>query len=155
MGEALKKRLKQARFESPTQEAMLNLLVAASHVREQLDRVCSEFGITHGQYNVLRILRGAHPGGYPRCEIACRMLEKAPDVTRLVDRLQQQGFVERRESEEDRRLSVTRITKKGLDLLDRMAPRIEEVHNYFADRVSLRDRHELSRICEGLYAADE
>ncbi len=155
MGDALKRRLKQARFENLTQEAMLNLLVAAGHLREQLDRVCSEYGITHGQYNVLRILRGTHPGGYPRCEIAGRMVEKAPDVTRLVDRLERQGLVERGTSEQDGRLSVTRITRKGLDLLDHMAPGIEAVHAYFAERVSLRDRRELSRICEGLYAADE
>ena|SRR5215216_699285 len=154
MGEALKRRLKQAQFESPMQEAMLNLLVAADHIRERIDRVCLEHGITHAQYNVLRILRGAHPSGYPRCEIACRMVEKAPDVTRLIDRLEQQKLVERERSEEDRRLSVTRITGKGLDLLERMRPALDEVHNYLSERMSLRDRRELSRICEGLYGEE-
>jgi DNA-binding MarR family transcriptional regulator len=152
MGKALQSRITQARFESPAQEAMFNLLIAAGHVRERLDRACSEFGITHGQYNVLRILKGVHPEGHPRCEIARRMLEKAPDVTRLIDRLEQQKYVERDRSEDDRRLSVTRITRKGLDLLDRMQPALKAVHDYFADRVSLSDRRELSRICEGLYA---
>ena len=150
----MQKRLKQARFESPAQEAMLNLLVAAGHIRERLDRICHEYAITHGQYNVLRILRGAHPGGYPRGEIACRMLERAPDVTRLIDRLEERGLVERGRSDEDRRLSITRITDRGLKLLEEMRPRIEEAHAYFAERVSLRDRRELSRICEGLYAED-
>jgi DNA-binding MarR family transcriptional regulator len=152
MGKAIQDRIRQARFESPAQEAMLNLLIAAGHIRERLDRVCLEFGITHGQYNVLRILKGAHPEGHPRCEIARRMLEKAPDVTRLIDRLEQQKYVERGRSEQDRRLSVTRITRKGLDLLEMMRPALEEVQNYFADRVSLSDRRALSRICEGLYA---
>jgi DNA-binding MarR family transcriptional regulator len=151
MGEALKQRIKQERFESSLQEAVLNLLVAAGHVREQLDRVCAEFDVTHGQYNVLRILRGAHPEGYPRCEIANRMLERAPDVTRLIDRLEQRGLVERGRSEEDGRMSITRITKAGLDLLDRMAPRINDVNAHLAERISLRDRRDLSRICEGIY----
>jgi len=154
MGEGLKKRLRQARFESPVQEAMLNLLVAAGHVRERIEGVCSDFGITHTQFNVLRILKGAYPSGYARCDIAVRMIEKAPDVTRLIDRLEEQGLVERDRSESDRRLSITRITPSGIKLLERMQSRVEEVHRYFADRISLRDRRELSRICEGLYAED-
>jgi DNA-binding MarR family transcriptional regulator len=153
MGEVLKKWIKQAAdFESPAEEALLNLLVAADRVRARLDRVCAGHGLTQGQYNVLRILRGAHPAGHPRCEIVARMLEKAPDVTRLVDRLEAQGLVERGRSDEDRRLSVSRITKKGLRLLEQMEPAITEAGRYFAERVSRRDCRELSRICEGVYA---
>src|SRR5689334_18026073 len=98
-------------------EAMLNLFVAVDHLRGKVGDVCGRFGITNGQYNVLRILRGAHPDGHPRCEIAKRMIEKAPDVTRLVDRLEAMGFVERARSKDDRRLSIARITPKGLQLL--------------------------------------
>ena len=155
MGEVLLQRIKQARFESPAHEALLNLFVAAGHMRERTERVFSEHDVTHAQYNVLRILRGAHPGGYPRCEIIARMLERAPDVTRLIDRLEQQGLVERDRSEEDRRLSISRITDKGLALLDRIAPLMEEVHRYFGERVSRRDCRELSRICEGIYAEED
>jgi DNA-binding MarR family transcriptional regulator len=156
MGEALKRRIKQeSDFAGPAQEAMLNLMVAADHFRSRLDRVCAEFGITHGQYNVLRILRGAHPEGHPRCDIAARMLEKAPDVTRLVDRLEAQGLAERARSETDRRLSITRITEKGLALLEEMRPAMEGVERYFAERVSRRDARELTRICEGLYGEEE
>ena len=156
MGDALKKRIKQtADFTSPAEEALLNLMVAADHVRGRLDRVCAEFNITHGQYNVLRILRGVYPEGHPRCEIAARMLEKAPDVTRLVDRLESQQLVERERSGEDRRLSITRITKKGITLLERMEASLEEANRYFSERVSRRDCRELTRICEGLYAEED
>lgn len=151
MGEALSRRIKQARFDSPAQEAMLNLMVASDYVREHVDRVCSEHGITHGQYNVLRILRGAHPEGHPRCEIALRMIERAPDVTRLVDRLERQGFVERVRSEDDRRLSITRITAKGLDILEQMSPKLEDFQRRFGAKLSKQDCRELSRICETLY----
>ena len=156
MGNGLKNRIKQTTgFSSPTEEAMLNLMVAADHVRTRLDRVCAEYKITHGQYNVLRILRGVHPEGHPRCEIAVRMLERAPDVTRLVDRLEAQGLVKRDRSEHDRRLSITRITEKGLSVLARMEPAIVEIGQYFGERVSRRDCKELTRICEGIYAEDE
>lgn len=151
MGEALKKRVKQARFNSPAQEALINLLIAASHIREQLDSACSEFGITHGQYNVLRILRGANPNGYARNEIAERMVEKAPDVTRLVDRLEGQGLVKRDRSDEDRRQSITRITQKGLDLLVQVDEQIKQVHEDFRSRLSVKDCEQLSRLCEGIY----
>jgi DNA-binding MarR family transcriptional regulator len=155
MGEALKKRLKQSKFESTVQEALLSLLVAASHVRERLELISAEHGITQTQYNVLRILKGAYPQGYPRCDIAVRMIEKAPDVTRLIDRLEDQGLVERDRSQSDRRLSITRITPRGVELLERMRASFDEVHQYFAERISLRDRRELSRICEGLYSEDQ
>ena len=152
MGEALKRRIKQtADFANPAQEAMLNLIVAADYVSVRLERACAEFGITRPQYNVLRILRGAHPAGHPRAEIAARLLAKAPDVTRLVDRLQAQGLVERDRVEEDRRLSIARITKKGLRLLEEMQPLIAEEHQRFGQRVSRRDCLELSRICETIY----
>ena len=155
MGDVLKRRIKQtAAYSSPAEEALLNLMVAADHVRGHFDRVCADFKITHGQYNVLRILRGVHPEGHPRCEIAARMLEKAPDVTRLVDRLEAQGLVERDRSGEDRRLSITRITKKGLALLEEMDAALEQANRYFSERVSRRDCRELTRICEGLYAED-
>lgn len=155
MGEQLKKRIRQAGFENSIQEALLNLLVAANDVREQVDRACCDHGMTLGQYNVLRILKGAHPNGHPRGEIAERMIERSPDVTRMVDRLEHRGLVERDRSEDDRRLSITRITPKGLELLDQLRPRIDEVHSYFAERVSIRDRRELSRICEGIYGERE
>jgi DNA-binding MarR family transcriptional regulator len=151
MGDALKRRLKQPGFENPFQEAMLNLMVATDHVRSRIDRVCDEHGITHGQYNVLRILRGVYPEGHPRCVIAERMIERAPDVTRLVDRLERQGLVERDRSAEDRRLSITRITRKGLKLVEIMAPEIESLLKDLSSRISRTDCLELSRICETLY----
>lgn len=155
MGEVLRNRLKQTRFDGPIHEAVLNLMVAAGQVRERMDRVCAEHDITHAQYNVLRILSGAHPNGYPRCDVATRMVERAPDVTRLIDRLARRGLVERGRSAQDRRLSVTRITRKGIELLDRMRPAVNAVHAEIGSRLSHRDGRELSRILEGLYAPEE
>jgi DNA-binding MarR family transcriptional regulator len=151
VGDVLRQRIRQARFDSPAHEAMLNLLVAAGHVRLVVDQLCEEHGITQAQYNALRILRGARPDGYPRGEIACRLIDRAPDVTRLIDRLEVRGLVERARVSGDRRLSITRITRAGLDLLRRMDPGIRDVHQRFASRLSARDLKELSRICERLY----
>jgi len=154
MGEPLKQRLKQTAFESPFHEAMLNLMVATAHLRDRIDAVCELHQITTAQYNVLRILRGAHPAGYPRCEIAQRMIERAPDVTRLIDRLEEQGLAERGRSDEDRRLSVTRITPSGLALLGRMQPDVDAVHETLAAKLTPDQARELSRLCESLYEHD-
>jgi DNA-binding MarR family transcriptional regulator len=151
MGDALRRRIRQDRFESPLQEAILNLMVAADAVRDLFDRACAEHGITASQYNVLRILRGVHPQGHPRVEIGRRMVERAPDVTRLIDRLEKQGLVARDRTARDRRLSISRITPAGLELLERIEPDLRRVHEHLSARLSAGDREELSRICEGIY----
>ncbi len=151
MGKVLSQRIKQSKFESSAHEAMLNLMVASDHVRRRLDEVCEPFGITHTQYNVLRILRGAYPQGYPRHEIIGRMLEEAPDVTRLITRLEKRGLVTRSESLSDRRLSVAHITRKGLTLLDKMKPAISQLTSLISNRMSQSDQRHFSTLCERLY----
>jgi len=155
MGETLRNRLLMAKSRGPGHEAVLNLLVAAGHLRERIDAVCVKYDLTNGQYNVLRILRGARPDGYARCDIARRMIERAPDVTRLIDRLEARGLVERDRSTEDRRRSVTRITVAGLELLERMQPDVEAMDRYIDERLSVREQSELSRILEKMYASED
>ena len=115
MTEALSRRLRQVQFADPPQEALLSVLVAANTLNDMMDGVCEAHGITRPQYNVLRILRGVHPQGHARCEIACRMLDRASDITRLVDRLQASGLVKRSRGSEDQRQAITSITAKGLE----------------------------------------
>lgn len=152
MGEILRDRLKQtAPFENQAQEAMLNLFVASAHVRRRVETVCQDYDLQFSHHNVLRILRGVHPEGHPRCEVSERMLDPSPDVTRLIDKLVDRGLVSRARSEEDRRMMIHTITEEGLALLDEMDPRIREVQDWFEERVSSRDLRHLSRICEGIY----
>jgi DNA-binding MarR family transcriptional regulator len=137
-------------FSNTAQEAMVSLLVAAGHVRRELAVVCEAHGITQDQYNVLRILRGVHPAGHPRYEIAQRMIERAPDVTRLLDRLERLGLVVRSRSGEDRRLSLTSITGDGLKLLRQVDPEVLMVHERAAAGLTARQRRELVRLCNAV-----
>lgn len=155
MGEALRRRIRQTHFQSPVQEAVLNLLVTANYLREQSEQLVAPFGVTLPQYNVLRILRGVHPAGHPRRDIAERMLDRAPDVTRIIDRLEEKKLVERDRTGTDRRHSITRITAEGLALLERMEPAMETAFSALKDKLTLRDSRELSRICEKIYGAEE
>jgi len=153
MGQILRDRIKQTvPFEDQAQEAMLNLFVASAHVRRRVESACAEFELQFSHHNVLRILRGVHPEGHPRCEINDRMLDPSPDVTRLIDKLVDRGLVRRTRSEEDRRMTIHTITDEGLRLLDELDPKIRNVQEWFEQRISERDMSHLSRICEGIYA---
>lgn len=151
MGEVLKKRLKQKKDIPIREELDLNLQIAANILESKFEKMISRFGITAPQYNVLRILKGVYPEGHPRCEIASRMLEIAPDITRLIDRLEKQGLVIRDRTHHDRRMSITKITGKGLKLIEEINPYIEEEHKKATKNLTNNECREFSRLVEKLY----
>ncbi|HZP23037.1 MAG TPA: MarR family transcriptional regulator [Terriglobales bacterium] len=155
MTEALSRRLKQDEFASPAQEALLSVLVAAATLNDLMDRVCAEHKITRAQYNVLRILRGAYPNGHPRCEIACRMIDRASDITRLLDRLETRRLVRRRRGSEDQRQTVTFITAKGLRLLESMEPQVDAEVASVLSGLSDEDCRELGRLCAAIFGGND
>jgi len=154
MGKILNKRLKQKKFKNTETEAILNLFVASNYLRGKIEMVCNEQGITHSQFNVLRILKGVYPGGYPRYDIISRMVEPSPDVTRLIDRLIRDGLVERYYSEEDRRLSCSRITKQGIALLNKVNPKVDTFIKEYTGVLTKAEKAKLSAICEKLYEGE-
>ena len=151
MGEILKKRLKQPKFQGPDQEAILNLMVTVSYIEDIFTKSCAEHGISHQQYNILRILRGVHPNGHPCGEIADRMLSRAPDITRRLDRLVKLGLVQRDRLDEDRRVVISRITPKGLELLKGMDSEVQKGNGIITQRLSPSECLEISRLCEKIY----
>lgn len=154
MSEALSRRLKQEHFAGAAQEAALSLIVAANTLNERMDRLCEEHKITRAQYNVLRILRGVYPEGHPRCEIASRMLDRASDVTRLVDRLAARRLVKRYRGSQDQRQTVTCITARGIKLLDAMQPQMDAEAQGLLQRLGEENCRELSRLCALVFDTD-
>lgn len=115
------KELKQRKpFRSLSQEAVVGLLRTADILRRGYYAVVEQEGISPQQYNILRILRGAGPEGLPTLEIANRLLEKSPGVTRFVDQLETLGLIGRRRNALDRRQVFCIITKSGLELIGKM-----------------------------------
>src|ERR1700682_1900557 len=104
-------------FTSREAEAYLSLLRTADALETQVEARLKEFGLTGTQYNALRILRGAGPDGLPCREIGERMITRDPDITRLLDRLEDRGFVERTRARDDRRVIYGKIPAAGLKLL--------------------------------------
>jgi len=107
-------------FTSREAEAYLSLSRTADALQTQVEARLKEFGLTGTQYNALRILRGAGPEGLPCREIGERMITRDPDITRLLDRLEDRGFVQRTRSRHDRRVIYGEITAAGLKLLREM-----------------------------------
>src|SRR5256885_2137429 len=121
MGKGLQEELKQTvPFSSHEQEAYLSLLRTADALQSRVEAKLKQFGLTGTQYNALRILRGAGADGIPCSEIGERMITRDPDVTRLLDRLQKRGLVERSRGKQDRRVIYGKITAAGLKLLREM-----------------------------------
>lgn len=114
----LKEEIKQKKpFQSPGQEAKLAILRTADTIRREMLKIVAPRGLSMEQYNVLRILRGSGCDGLPTLEVAARMIEKTPAITRLIDKLESKGLVERVRSDTDRRQVYCRISRLGLKLL--------------------------------------
>ena len=119
----IQKEIRQRRpFGSVFQEATVAMLRTADVVRRRAAAVIEPFGITVQQYNVMRILRGAGEEGLPTLEIARRMIEQTPGITRLLDRLEDKKLVRRERCPHDRRQVLCWITEKGSSLLAELDP---------------------------------
>jgi DNA-binding MarR family transcriptional regulator len=107
-------------FRSPAHEATVGLLHTADFVRRRMAEVVERFGITLQQFNVLRILRGGGEAGVATLEVADRMVEQAPGITRLLDRLEAKGLVRRQRCPKDRRQNLCWITQRGRTVLEEL-----------------------------------
>jgi DNA-binding MarR family transcriptional regulator len=104
------------------------MLKTADRIRAFADDLFGPYGITGQQYNVLRILRGAGPDGLPTLTVADRMIERAPGMTRMIDRLEAKGLAKRERDAKDRRCVHCFITPKGLELLKQLDHPVEETN---------------------------
>lgn len=146
MVSTLRDEIKQRKpFKSVEQEALLNILRTSSLLMDEVEQFLKPFNITATQYNVLRILRGSEPEGLCRNELRDRMLTRMPDVTRLLDRMEEAGLVARTRETEDRRMVRSSITPAGLRLLDKVD---EQVHREEKRRLGKLDSTQLRTLIE-------
>jgi DNA-binding MarR family transcriptional regulator len=136
---------KREPFESPEQEAYLNLLRTADELAGEFARLFRAHGITDPQYNVLRILRG-HGTKVATRRIAEEMVTREPDITRLIDRLEQVGMVKRERCRRDRRVVWVTITAKGSELLAKLDRPVLELHERQLGHLGRKKLLTLSRL---------
>ena len=118
----------QKPFGSLEQECFLNIERTGAVLHDSLERTLKPHGISMTQFNVLRILRGAGEKGLCRNEVRDRLVTRMPDVTRLLDRMEEARLVTRVRDEEDRRQVRTRLTSQGRELVDRLDSPVAEEH---------------------------
>jgi DNA-binding MarR family transcriptional regulator len=164
---------KRGPFQSAAQEAFLNVMRTASMLSGDFERLFKHHGLSSATYNALRILRGAGDQGRRCTEIGEHLVAVVPDVTRLVDRLEEAGLVKRsRGGKEgnggggggkgngagDRRVVIVRITPAGLALLKKLDQPVLDLHQQLMGHMSRKELGKLSELLckarEGLAAAD-
>jgi DNA-binding MarR family transcriptional regulator len=144
-----------ARFDSPEQEVFLSLWRTYDRLRDLEDKLFGRYELTAQQYNVLRLLRAAHPERQPTLALAGRLVSRAPDITRMLDKLEQRGLVTRERSADNRRVVRVGITAAGLALLGDIAGPLRECHARQLGHLPPDDLKRLSALLRAARAPHE
>jgi len=146
MAPKLQDELKQTKpFSCVEEEAYLSLMRTAAVLDHSLSQALKPFDVTPTQYNVLRILRGAGRDGLCRNEVGTRLVTAVPDVTRLLDRMEELGLIVRERGTKDRRFVSTRLTRKGADLVERLDAKVSQIH---AEQLGHVDKRSLKTLVD-------
>jgi len=132
MSEILKEIQQRHPFPTKAEEAAVSLLRTVAVLSQAMEDFLKKHDLTRTQYNVLRILRGAGEAGWSCKEIGERLVQREPDITRLLGRLEKRGLISRKRDPADRRSVLTRITQRGLSLLRTLQPDLSRMsHDQF------------------------
>ena len=146
---ALKDEIKKLNaFEHPEEEAYLNLLRTTTLLYAEFERLFKHAGLSEPQYNVLRILRGVGWCGLPCSEIGSRMIARVPDVTRLVDRLEAAGLVERCRIPNDRRVVQVKITDQGREAIAGLDEPLTQLSRRLLSHMTRDELDQMNRLLE-------
>ena len=144
---SLEKEIHQREFRNDYQKAIVNILYTYNYVVGRMNDLFKAYDITRQQYNVLRILRGQHPGHASILLIRERMLDKMSDASRIVERLRLKELVTRKFGAIDKRSVEVSITAKGLSLLQRMDPDVNKMEKIFS-HLDDKEIHELNVLLD-------
>jgi len=119
----------KGRFDSLEQEAFLNLWRTYDKLKELEDAMFGSVDLSAQQYNTLRLLKVSHPTPMPTLSLGARLISRAPDMTRLLDKLESRGLIQRARREDNRRVVDVSLTLAGLELLDQLAEPVRKCHH--------------------------
>ena len=145
------KDIHQNKFRNERHKAMINILFTYGWAIEKLKQFVSEDGITHQQFNILRILRGNHPTPLSTLSIRERMIDKMSDTSRIVDRLVSKALVKKVICKKDRRLVDVSITEKGLKLLEKLDKKQDDMDSILSN-LSEKEATSLSKLLDKIRA---
>jgi DNA-binding MarR family transcriptional regulator len=137
---------RQARFDSPEQEAFLNLWRTYDCLKGLEDELFTRYQLSAQQYNALRLLRSVSPQAMPTLMLARRLISRSPDITRMLDRLDDRGLIQRARRDDNRRIVEISITPSGVALLDELARGVRDMHERQLGHLSPADRQSLVKL---------
>ena len=137
-------------FATSHEKAMVNLIYTSNWFRDKQQLFFNPLGIRSQHYNVLRILKGRHPEPISPGDIKNVMLDKAPDLTRLLDKLDSLGYVKRNLSKKSRRKMDILITKSGLQFLQNINKKMDIVADDWLSKISIKEAEQLSHLLDKL-----
>lgn len=146
---------KSVRFDSAEQEVFLNLWRTYDRLRAFEDQLFSGFDLTPQQYNVLRLLEAESPQSIPTLTLAQRLVSRAPDITRMLDKLEEKQWIERERHAENRRVVQIRITSAGRRLLSRIREPLQECHHQQLGHLSKDELQQLRELLRKARAPHE
>ena len=133
-------------FDSLEQEVFLNLWRTYDRLKSMEDDVFGRAGLSAQQYNALRLLRSVRPDAMPTLVLGCRLISRAPDMTRLLDRLEQRKLLSRERRPENRRVVEVRISEKGMELLDEIHDAVQECHQQQLGHMNKKALRQLTEL---------
>ena len=138
-------------FSSVEQEVFLGLRLAAARLLDPWATFLKTTAqLTPIQYNVLRVLRGSHPGKLACSDLGDRLIARDPDITRLIDRLSKRGLVKRSPGRKDRRVVEVAITDKGLEVLRELDVHVERMPRALLGHLGKVKLRQLRKLLEAV-----
>lgn len=141
--------IKQNIFRNAKEKAIINILYTGNWLRDRSEGILKPVGINEQHYNILRILRGRHPGTICPGEIKEVLINKRGDLTRLLDKLVAMGLVKRDINPDNRRMINVKLTEEGLTLLGNLDPQVEEM-NKMNNSLSEKESEQLNDLLDKL-----
>ena len=138
------------KFDSPEQEAFLNLWRTYDRLKALEEEVFNRFGLSAQQYNALRLLRSVSPAALPTLTLGARLISRAPDVTRLLDKLEERNLLSRERKPGNRRVVEVRITSPGLDLLADLDEPVRQCHQAQLGHLPAKSLRELVALLKAV-----
>lgn len=142
----IEEEIKQLKFKSSHQKAIINLLFTASWIQTQQQQFFKSYGITNQQFNILRILKGQYPQAISATEIKLRMIDKNSDVSRLLDRLASKKLILKQTCPKDKRAADVSITQAGLAILTELDKKQKQIDTVLS--LSEKEAVELSNLLD-------
>lgn len=138
------------RFDSLFQEAYLNLWRTYDRLKAIEDELFAQFDLSAQQYNALRLLEASHPATVPTLTLGARLISRAPDMTRMLDRLEERDLVHRERRPENRRVVEVGVAPAGLKLLKELSEAVQDCHKRQLGHLSDKDLKHLVDLLQAV-----